>query len=302
MKLAHAVLFPLALLGILAAAPVHAAPPAEDALGADAARADIKATFGFVPSFLALFPDEGIAGAWSEFKAVQLNPKSAVPSKYKELIGLAVAAQVPCEYCVYFHTKAAMANGASDREVREAVAMASVVRHWSTILNGAQLDDTQFRRDLDQVVANALAAASKPAPTAPPRPAPTDVTSARADIAATLGFVPAFFAAVPDAGLAGAWRELKTLQLNPSTAIPVKYKELIGLAVASQIPCRYCVAFHSTVAGKLAGASDAELHEAVAMAGIVRHWSTFLNGMQIDPDAFKREVDRALGGGKSARP
>jgi alkylhydroperoxidase/carboxymuconolactone decarboxylase family protein YurZ len=71
---------------------------------ARAALADIKSTLGFVPGFMAAFPEEGLPGAWDEFKSVQLNPHSAIPPKYKELIGLGVAAQVPCEYCVYFHT------------------------------------------------------------------------------------------------------------------------------------------------------------------------------------------------------
>ncbi|MFO0746417.1 MAG: carboxymuconolactone decarboxylase family protein [Myxococcota bacterium] len=208
-----------------------------------------------------------------------------------------MAAQIPCEYCVYFHTKAAAANGASEREIKEAVGMAAVVRHWSTFLNGARIDEAQFQKDLDQVVANALAAAGKGAP--PAAPMPTDAASAKADIRATLGFVPAFFEQFPADGLAGAWSEMKALQMSPATAIPPKYKELIGLAVAAQVPCHYCIAFHSTVAGKLLGASDAELREAVTMAAIVRHWSTVLNGMQIDRTAFRREVDRLLGGAKT---
>ena len=34
-----------------------------------------------------------------------LNPNSALSGKAKELIGLAVAAQVPCQYCIYAHTE-----------------------------------------------------------------------------------------------------------------------------------------------------------------------------------------------------
>lgn len=276
----------------------HAASP--DPYGAEQARADIKATLGFVPGFFNVFPDEGIAGAWDEFKSVQLNPKTAVPSKYKELIALGVASQIPCEYCIYFHTKAATANGATERELKEAVAISAVVRHWSTLLNGALLDEGQFKKDLDQVVQNALAAAKSPSKAQPAAATPTNAAEARADIASTLGFVPAMFGVVPEQGLAGAWRELKTLQLNPDTAIPGKYKEMIALGVAAQIPCRYCTVFHRTVASKLGGASEAELQEAVAMSALVRHWSTVLNGNQIDKATFRREVDRALGGGKSA--
>jgi len=295
MKSNRSIFFSLAALA-LAPFAAHAADP--DPYGANAARTDIKTTLGFVPGFLGAFPDEAIAGAWWEFKAVQANPKSAIPSKYKELLGVAVAAQIPCDYCVYFHTRAAVANGATTREVKEAVAMASVVRHWSTFLNGAAIDDAQFNDDLGQVIANALA--PKKGPPAPSAPV-TDAASAKADILATLGLVPGFFKLFPGDGLAGAWLEFKNFQLNPQTAIPPKYKELIGLAVSAQIPCRYCVTFHTAAASKLAGASEAELHEAVAMASIVRHWSTFLNGIQTDMTAFKQEVDRLFPAKTGAR-
>jgi AhpD family alkylhydroperoxidase len=119
---------------------------------AQAAYRDIEQTLGMVPSFFKLFPESGIAGAWAEFKAVQLNPKTRLDGKTKELIGLAVAAQVPCQYCVYFHTAAAKANGASDEEVRETVAMAAIVRHWSTYLNGMQVDLVAFKRETDTVL------------------------------------------------------------------------------------------------------------------------------------------------------
>ncbi len=113
---------------------------------------DIEQTLGTVPSFFKLFPEVGIAGAWAEFKSVQLNPKTRLNGKTKELMGLAIAAQIPCHYCVYFHTAAAKLNGATDEEIRETVAMAAIVRHWSTVLNGMQVDLDGFKRETDQVL------------------------------------------------------------------------------------------------------------------------------------------------------
>ena len=124
---------------------------AQDA-SAQAAYRDIEQTLGSVPTFFKMFPESGIAGAWAEFKAVQLNPKTKLDAKTKELIGLAVAAQIPCQYCVYFHTAVAKANGASDEEIREAVAMAAIARHWSTVLNGMQIDLAQFKSETDTVL------------------------------------------------------------------------------------------------------------------------------------------------------
>ena len=119
---------------------------------AEATYRDIQATLGIVPGFFRQLPESGIAGAWAEFKAVQLNPKTELSGKVKELVGLAVAAQVPCTYCVYFHTAAAKANGATDGEIREAIAMAAIVRHWSTVLNGSQVDLATFKGEVDMVL------------------------------------------------------------------------------------------------------------------------------------------------------
>jgi AhpD family alkylhydroperoxidase len=119
---------------------------------AQAAYRDIEQTLGMVPGFFKQFPEAGIAGAWNEFKSVQLNPNTKLNGKVKELIGLAVAAQIPCHYCIYFHTAAAKLNGASDDEIRETVAMAAIVRHWSTVLNGMQVDYAGFKQETDTVL------------------------------------------------------------------------------------------------------------------------------------------------------
>ena len=123
--------------------------------GSAAAYKDIETTIGQVPSMFKAFPEIGIAGAWAEFKSVQLNPATALDGKTKELIGLAVSAQIPCQYCIYFHTKAAKLNGATDQEIGEAVAMASISRHWSTVLNGMQVDPATFARETDEILARA---------------------------------------------------------------------------------------------------------------------------------------------------
>ena len=136
------------LLGTLS---VMAQSARAEEVSAQATYRDIEQTLGSVPAFFRAFPESGIPGAWSEFKAVQLA-KTRLDGKTKELIGLGIAAQIPCHYCIYFHTAAAKANGASDQEIKEAVAMAAVVRHWSTVLNGLQVDFDGFKREVDVVM------------------------------------------------------------------------------------------------------------------------------------------------------
>jgi AhpD family alkylhydroperoxidase len=52
-------------------------------------------------------------------------------------------------------------------------------------------------------------------------------------------------------------------------AIPVKYKELIAVAVAVTTQCPYCIDIHSGNARK-AGATEAELVEATMVAASLR--------------------------------
>jgi AhpD family alkylhydroperoxidase len=280
----------IATLGLLTAisAPALAEPDAKETYQ------DIEKTLGLVPTFLKAFPEEGIAAAWDELKSVQMNPTTALPMKTKELIGLAVAAQVPCRYCVYFHTQFSKLGGASEGEIKDAIAMAAITRHWSTVLNGSQINFDEFKQELSRV----LAYVKKPTAKGP-APVVVNAATAYADMQYTLGLVPSFMKRFPEAGIAAAWREFKSVQLNPKTPLAGKTKELVGLAVAAQIPCQYCVVFH-TEAAKLNGATDQEIKEAIAMAAITRHWSTVLNGSLVDEAQFRKEVDQIVTNAKKA--
>ena len=78
--------------------------------------------------------------------------------------------------------------------------------------------------------------------------------------------------------------------LNSPGAIPPKYRQLIALAVAAQVPCDYCTFISRSFATELYGATDAEMSEAIALAASIRHWSTILAGNQIDEESFQAEV------------
>jgi len=151
MRKSHKMVAMIAAAGLLGVFALPGTVLAEDA-SAQATYKDIEQTLGAVPSFFKLFPEVGIAGAWAEFKSVQLNPKTKLDGKTKELLGLAIAAQIPCHYCIYFHTAAAKLNGATEQEIRETVAMAAIVRHWSTVLNGMQVDYDGFKRETDALL------------------------------------------------------------------------------------------------------------------------------------------------------
>ncbi len=286
--------FLVALFALVGFASTAAADPAT----ATATKNDIQKTLGFVPGFFQKLPESILPGAWEEMKTLQMNPGTALDGRTKELIGLGVAAQVPCRYCIVAHTEFAKLNGAGEAELGEAVAMAAITRHWSTWLNGIQTDETRFRAEIMKLVTNAKQAAMAKRG-APAQVAVVDGASALAEINGLFGFTPEFLAKFPETARAGAWRQMRDVQMSPKTALGGKTKELIGLAVASQVPCRYCIIAHTEFA-KLNGATDLEIREAVAMASLTRNFSTLLNGLQVDEAGFRRDVDRLVRGAKAA--
>lgn len=82
-----------------------------------------------------------------------MGDDAKLDAKTRELIALGVAAQIPCIYCVYVHNKKARAQGATEAEIREAVATAAHVRHWSTVLNGMAYDFNAFKAEVDKILA-----------------------------------------------------------------------------------------------------------------------------------------------------
>ncbi|SRR5690554_5037549 len=112
----------------------------------DATFADIEAVYGVVPEYMKVYPRQGIAAAWALTKSLEVE-KGALDPKIKSLINVAVAAQIPCQYCIWLDTKFAREMGATDAEIAEAVAQAGLTRHWSAILNGMQIDFDEFKAE-----------------------------------------------------------------------------------------------------------------------------------------------------------
>ena len=111
-----------------------------------AIRAEIQKAFGSVPSWVEEFPDSALEGFWTTMRDFQLA-ETAIPNKYKELIGLGVSGATRCRYCALFHTEAAKLFGATDQEISEAAMMAAHTMSASTFLNAMQTDYDQFRRE-----------------------------------------------------------------------------------------------------------------------------------------------------------
>ena len=138
--------------GLFACLTILVVPQVAVAGDADAAYEEIGETYGTVPGFFRLFPRDDVADAWDAFVTLQLNPSIVMEPKARELIGVAVAAQGPCRACVYFHAAAALANGASEEEIREAVGVGAATRRLNGFFAEAGVDFDRFKRETDFVL------------------------------------------------------------------------------------------------------------------------------------------------------
>ena len=85
-----------------------------------------------------------------------------------------------------------------------------------------------------------------------------------------------------------SWELVKKFVLGESV-IPAKYRELMGIAVAAALHCRFCVTFHSGVA-KLFGATEEEIKEAAFLAKHTAGWSAFVDGRLADIGQLEKEL------------
>jgi AhpD family alkylhydroperoxidase len=117
-------------------------------------REEIKQAFGRVPTWVNEIPEQALEGFWATMRDLQLA-ETAIPNKYKELIGLGVSGATRCRYCTLFHTEAAKLFGATDQEIREAAMMAAHTMGASTFLNAIQPDWETFRQETLAAIAHA---------------------------------------------------------------------------------------------------------------------------------------------------
>jgi AhpD family alkylhydroperoxidase len=131
-------------------------------------RREVEQMFGRVPEWVEQIPESAIMGFWTTMRDFHLA-ETAIPNKYKELIGLGVAGATRCRYCALFHTEAARLFGATDEEIAEANMMAAHTMSASTFMNGQQIDYAKFRQEtlgMIDHVRKQMAAQGK----APPQP------------------------------------------------------------------------------------------------------------------------------------
>lgn len=111
---------------------------------------DIRKTAGLVLDQFKKIPSDVVPHEWAEMKKYAFE-ETKIPGKYKELMGLAIAATIKCPYCMYFHTKAAKMEGATDDEIAETAFLARFTTGWSEMIHVVGLDLQEFKKQVDEV-------------------------------------------------------------------------------------------------------------------------------------------------------
>ena len=93
------------------------------------------------PVFTPLEPKAN-GGAFTQYLMSQPDfaKKSGFDAKTFQLVSLAAAAGMKCEYCVLAHSAMAQKAGATDEEIKTVIMMAGNIAINSTVLYGSQYD------------------------------------------------------------------------------------------------------------------------------------------------------------------
>jgi AhpD family alkylhydroperoxidase len=105
-------------------------------------------------------PKDVLVKDWALMKKYQLG-ESEIPAKYREFIGLAIAANLKCPYCSLMHTAMATMAGATDKEMSEVAFLASYTARWSAMLHALQYDYDTFAKEVRQIGDYAMKMAKK---------------------------------------------------------------------------------------------------------------------------------------------
>ena len=114
---------------------------------------DIEEKLGLVPGFMTALPEDDLVQEWPTFERYVLG-ESEIPPKYRELIGLAAAANIKCPYCQAFHAGAAELHGATDEELSETAMLAGMTARWSAMIHAQNYDHGTFMREFEQIGAH----------------------------------------------------------------------------------------------------------------------------------------------------
>ena len=97
--------------------------------------------------FVMLHPESQQAAAEAYYAAVEKNVfNGAIPLKHAQLAAISASVAMKCVYCIPAHAAFARAAGATEEEIKTAVAIAADVALNSSMLYGNQFDMDTFMK------------------------------------------------------------------------------------------------------------------------------------------------------------
>ena len=97
--------------------------------------------------FIVLHPESQQASAAAYYEAVEKNVfNGAIPLKHAQLAAISASVAMKCVYCIPAHAAFARAAGATEEEIKTAVAIAADVSLNSSMLYGSQFDIDTFMK------------------------------------------------------------------------------------------------------------------------------------------------------------
>lgn len=112
--------------------------------------ADIEESLGIVPGYLEALPEQELVNEWPNMKRF-LFGETEIPPKYREIVGLTIAANLSCPYCSHFHKGAAELHGATEAELAAASFLASYTPRYSAILHAQDYDVDTFKEETAEI-------------------------------------------------------------------------------------------------------------------------------------------------------
>lgn len=114
--------------------------------------ADIEEHLGLLPGYLEALPEEALVNEWPNLKRF-LFGEGVIDPETRELVGLAVAAAIGCEYCRHFHKGAAGLHGASEETLAELYFLASYTPRYSALIQAQDYDIDVFKEEVAETAA-----------------------------------------------------------------------------------------------------------------------------------------------------
>lgn len=113
---------------------------------------DIEEHLGLLPGYLEALPEQALVNEWPNLKRF-LFGETVIDPQTRELVGLAVAAAIGCEFCRHFHKGAAQLHGVTEEELSELFFLASYTPRYSALIQAQDYDIDVFKDEVAESAA-----------------------------------------------------------------------------------------------------------------------------------------------------